>query len=102
MTEEIDFKKMKVDLIKIYKDFIESPSDADVQRSISSYENEFGILQVYNDYLESQPVPKEIELALSGLSTIFQYNFWEDSNEDYSNDKIMAKAKKILAELEKA
>lgn len=99
MLKSINFRKMRKELIELYKEFLKNPRDETLNKKIIAYELQFGGLQVYNDYLKSQPVPKDIEMALSGLSTVYQYGLWEDFNEDFSNEKIISKAKKILAEL---
>jgi len=101
MTEAIDFQKMKKELIKLYEEFLENPEDETTNKKIIAYELQYGGLQKYNDYLKSRPVPKYIETALSGLSTIYQYGLWEDSNEYFSNEKIVSKAKEILIDLKK-
>ena len=102
MSETVDFKKMKKELIELYENFLKTPEDKSIQKKAIKYDRDFGGLQVYNDYLKSQPVPKEIETALGGLSTIYQYGLWEDNHEAFSDEKIVKEAKKILEELKKA
>ncbi len=101
MTEAVDFQRMKQELIGLYERFLENPEDETAYREIVAYELEYGGLQVYNDYLKSQPVPTEIELALGGLSALYQYGMHEDTHEAYSDKKIVETAKRILAELKK-
>jgi len=100
MSETIDFKKMKEELIELYENFLKTPEDKFIQEKAIKYDKCFGGLQAYNDYLKSQPVPQEIEMALRGLSAIYQYGLWEDTH-DLSNGKIICKSKKILKELKK-
>ena len=98
---EIDFSKMKSELIKIYDFFSKNPQDKKISYLITKYDSIYGGLTAYNETLTKSPVPKEIEQALNGLSTIYQYGLWEDTHEAFSNDKIVKEARKILEKLKK-
>lgn len=100
MSEAVNFQKMRKELIHLYKEFLENPESETANKKVIAYELKFGGLFRYNDVLSSQPVPKDIEKALGGLSTIYQYGLWGDSHEAYSNEKIISVAKAILKELE--
>jgi len=104
MSEAVNFQRMRQELIEIYEKFLENPGDESIQKKIIEYDRNFGGLQVYNDYLKSRPVPKDIEVALGGLSMIYQYGLWEDDKEHeaFSDEKIVSEAKKILEELRKS
>ncbi len=102
MSEAVDFQKMKRELIGLYSKFLENPEDETTNKKIIAYELRYGGLSSYNDILSSQPVPKDIERALYGLSTIYQYGLWEDTHEAYSNKRIISAAKSILEDLKKS
>ncbi|MDO8467850.1 MAG: hypothetical protein Q7S56_02800 [Nanoarchaeota archaeon] len=107
MAEKINFKNMRKELIQLYEEFLKNPSDESIRRKVIKYELDFGGLSLYNDYLKSQPVPKDIENALSGLSTIYQYGWWKDTNkadahEVFSNENLITLAKRILEDLKKS
>ena len=97
----INFQKMRKELISLYERFLESSDSEDVKSDFMIYERDFGGLQVYNDYLKSQPVPKDIESGLAGLSTVFQYGWFKDGGGMFSNEEIVVIAKKILEDLKK-
>lgn len=102
MSEAVDFQKMRRELIELYEEFLANPGDKTTEKKAIKWDRNFGGLSYYNEVLASQPVPKDIERALDGLSAIYQYGLWEDSHEAYSNDKILLEAKKILEELRKS
>ncbi len=97
----IDFQKMRKELIVLYNKFLEGPENDKTYREIVDYHLEFAGLTAYNERLKSRPVPKDVENALHGLSTIYQYGMWEDSHIAFSNEKIIQSAKKILQDLKK-
>lgn len=101
MLKTINFKMMRKNLIKIYEEFLKNPGDYTTYRKVVGYELKYGGLSSYNDILSSQPVPKDIEIALNGLSTIYQYNLWKNTHEAFSNDKIISESKTILENLKK-
>ena len=107
MAEKINFKRMRKELVEIYKRFLKNPVDESTRDDAIKYSREFAGLSVYKDYLKSQPVPKDIEKALGGLTTIYQYGWWKDTNksdahEIFSNENIITLAKEILEELKKS
>ena len=97
----IDFQKMRKELISLYEKFLKNPESDDVKEDLMSYEYEFGGLTAYNDYLKSQPVPKDIVKGLGGLSIIFEYGWFEDRDKIYTKEKIFSEAKRLLEELKK-
>lgn len=99
MSEAVDFQKMRRELIELYEEFLANPGNETTEKKAIKLDRNFGGLSYYNEILSSQPVPKDVEGALNGLSTIYQYGSWEESHEAFSNDKILLEAKKILEEL---
>jgi hypothetical protein len=100
MSENFNEKEMREELIQLYEDFLKHPEDKFVIQRIISYEKKYGGLSTYNDYLKSKPIPQDIETALNWLSSMSQFNKYED-NHPLANDKILERAKKILIELKK-
>ena len=96
MSEAVNFQRMRRELIEIYKKFLENPKDEILNKKIIAYELKYGGLSVYNDYLKSQPVPKDIETALGGLSTIYQYGLWEMNTKLFQMKRLLKKPKKFL------
>jgi len=100
MSEAVDFNNMRKELIWLYEEFLRNPADKSIQKRAIDYDRNFGGLSSYNSYLKSQPVPPDIEIALNGLSAIYQFGTWGKEH-DLSNDKIIYKARKILEDLKK-
>jgi hypothetical protein len=101
MENPINFQEIRKELLELYKEFLENPEDKALNKEITLYELKYGGLSSYNDYLKSQPIPKDIEEALNGLSTMYQYGLFEDDHKAFSNDKIISNAKEILEKLSK-
>ncbi|MDP3026813.1 MAG: hypothetical protein Q8N63_03830 [Nanoarchaeota archaeon] len=101
MAETIDFQKMRKDLIRIYEKFLENPEDKSIKKVAIDYDRNFGGLASYNDYLKSQPVSKNIEMALNWLSAIYQFGVWEKEH-TLSDENIISKAKIVLENLKKS
>jgi|SRR3989344_5604152 len=100
MNEEtLDWEKIKKELLKVYEEFLKNPKDKSVYKKAIFYDKNYGGLTSYNDILVKKVVPKDIEKAINGLSTIYQYGMWEKEHEAFSNEKILKKAKKILEDL---
>ena len=97
MTKEFNEKKIRRELIQLYKEFIENPESGDVKQNLIKFDRDFGGLAAYNDYLKSQPIPKDISKAIGHVSTIFQYGFGT-----YEDDWILKIAKETLDSLEEA
>jgi len=98
MSEDFNEEEMREELIQLYENFLKNPEDNFVIKKIISYERKYGGLPIYNDYLKSQPIPQDIEIALNWLSSMNQFNKYKD-NHPLANDKILERAKKILKEL---
>jgi hypothetical protein len=96
---EFNEKKMRKELIDLYEAFLKNPKSKLVRNVAIKYSNLYGGLSAYNDILAQQPIPKDIENALGGLSTIYQYGIWGEYHEAFSDEKIIKDAKKILEEL---
>lgn len=102
MNEEtLNWKKIKKELLEVYEGFLKNPKDKSVHKKAIFYDKNYGGLTSYNDILVKKVVPEDIEKAINGLSTIYQYGMWEEGHEAFSNDKIMNSAKKILENLKK-
>ncbi len=97
----IDFQKMRKELIALYEKFVKDSERNDVKEEFMVYENEFGGLSAYNNYLKSKPIPEDIERALGELSTIYLYGLHEEHKEMPSNEEIIVRAKKVLDDLKK-
>ena len=97
---EINFSKVRSELIKIYGFFLKNPQDKKISYLTAKYDSVYGGLTSYNKVLANSPIPKDIERALSGLSTIYQYGMWS-SEHSFSNENIVKVAKKVLKDLEK-
>lgn len=97
----INFEKLKKDLIKLYEDFLKNPESKLLKEKAIKLEKILGGLSNYNDYFKSQPVPKDIEKGLNGLSAIYQYGMWDDSHEAFSKSKIIGIVRKTLILLKK-
>ena len=97
----IDFQKMRKELISLYEKFLESPDNHLTYNEVVDYHIKFGGLVKYNEYLKSQPVPKDIVTGLYGLSTIYMYKFYEKDEGIFSNEEIIVTAKRILQDLKK-
>jgi len=98
---EFNEKKMRKELIDLYEAFLINPKNKLVRNVAIKYNNLYGGLSAYNEILAKQPIPKDIENALGGLSTIYQYGMWGENHEAFSDEKILKDAKKILEELKK-
>ena len=98
----VDFEEMRKELIRLYEEFLENPEDEVISKKIIAYELIYGGLSSYNDILKSRPVPIDVERALNGLSTIYQYGLWDDSHKAFSNDRIISAAKSVLEDLKKS
>ena len=95
---KINFKELKNELIFIYEEFLKNPENKDIQKEAKCYETQFGGLSTYNDYLKSEPIPKNIEKALNWLSALYQYGLWGEKHE-LSDEKIIYESKEILKNL---
>jgi len=95
MAKEFNEQKMRSELIKLYQEFIKSPKSENVRLNLIQFDRDFGGLATYNDYLKSQPIPKDISKAIGHVSTIFQYGLGT-----YENDWIFKIAKETLNNLE--
>lgn len=73
MAQEFNEKKMRKDLIKLYREFIEQPESENVKSNLIKFDRDFGGLVSYNDYLKSQPVPKYIQDALGAVADLGLY-----------------------------
>ena len=91
---------MRRELIKIYDFFLKNPQDKGVNYLTTKYDAMYGGLTSYNKILVKPPVPKDLEQALNGLSTIYQYGMWGPEH-NFSNENIVRAAKKILEDLKK-
>jgi hypothetical protein len=94
MTEEINFTKMRKELIKIYETFLKNPADERVRDLVIVYDRKYGGLSTYNEILKERPVPEEISRALENLSGIYQYGLGTLDDEE-----LISTSKEILKNL---
>jgi len=97
MAKEFNEQKMRSKLIALYKGFLENPKSKDIRSHLIQFDRDFGGLAAYNDYLKSQPIPKDISMAIGHVSTIFQYGLGT-----YENNWILKIARETLDGLEGA
>jgi len=97
MAKEFNEQKMRSKLITLYKDFLENPESEEIRSDLVQFDRDFGGLAAYNDYLKSQPIPKDISKAIGHVSTIFQYGLGT-----YENEWILKIAEETLRDLEEA
>ncbi len=96
MALEFNEIKMRKELLALYRMFLENPESEDVRSNLIKFDRDFGGLAAYNDYLKSQPIPKDLVKAIGHVSTIFQYGLGT-----YEDDWILKVARKTLEGLEK-
>jgi len=97
MAKEFNEQEMRSKLISLYKRFVKNPESEDIRSDLVQFDRDFGGLAAYNDYLKSQPIPKDISKAIGHVSTIFQYGFGT-----YEDEWILKIARETLKGLEEA
>lgn len=98
---EINFPKMKKNLITLYEAFLKNPNNEKIREIIKEYDKAYGSLPHYNDNSVKKIVPDKILSAINGLSALYQYGMWEENHEVFSDTKILKTAQKILKELKR-
>jgi len=68
-------KELKEKLLKVYRKFVEDPSNLENIEEIKLLDGEYASLAAANDYIASQPVLKSIQDGVGFLSTIWAYSF---------------------------
>ena len=94
MAIEYNDSVLRKKLIEVYRKFIENPSDQSNLDRIRELDEKYEPLTAANDYISSQPIPKEIEQGVGFLSKMWADSFIANKEE------LIEEAKKILKELE--
>ncbi len=92
---EYNEPELKEKLLRVYKKFVENPSDAKNIGAIRKLDGEYESLVSANDYIASQPISKSMQQAIGHLSNLW-LNSFRISKKDLLNE-----AKKILEDLKK-
>ncbi len=95
MVVEYNGPVLKKKLIEVYERFIKDPSDPENIEKIKILDGEYASLAAANDYIASQPIPKEIANAVGFLHKTWAYSYGATTEE------LVEEAKKILEGLRK-
>jgi hypothetical protein len=97
MALEFNEKKMRTELLSLYRAFIENPENENIRSDLIKFDRKWGNLATYNDILKSRPIPPYLSKAIGHVSTIFQYGLGT-----YDDVWIIDVAKDILKRLHKS
>jgi hypothetical protein len=97
MTKDIDFGKMKSELINIYEAFLKNPNDALAKAKAMDFETEYAGATTLGDYFAGLHFPKTISKAIYNLQRIWQYGM----EKSMDNKNPLAECKKVIEELKK-
>lgn len=70
MAQTFEGNVIRRELVKLYQLFLSDPTNKTTKRKLLEYDRHYGGLTACNDYLNSRPIPRDIEEALGGLIDI--------------------------------
>ena len=96
MVVEYNEPKLRKQLLRVYSRFVEDPSDSENLEKIKELDEKYASVAAANDYIASQPIPKEISNATGFLHKIWAYSYGA------TREEIVEETKKILKDLGKS
>jgi hypothetical protein len=99
----VDFKKLRKELIELFKLFLEDPDNKDIKSKAREYDREFSGLTYYKEEFSfGEKIPDDISKAVSELFNISVYGDGDKTVKHFSDEEILDRTKKILEELRKS
>jgi hypothetical protein len=96
MAVEYNELKLRKKLLIVYALFVEDPSNFENLEKIKELDGKYSSLAAANDYIASQPIPKEIQEGVGFLHKTWAYSYGA------TREELVKEAKKILENLRKS